>query len=352
MHILAINPGSTSTKIAVYEDDTLLHAIDIAHSRGELAPFERAIDQYDFRKQLIFDELAAHHISLNFDAVVGRGPISKAVPSGVYAVNEQMIDDNRHSAHDHPCNLGCILAYDIARTVPCPAYIVDPGVVDELAPVARITGLPEMPHYGVWHALNQKAVARRHAREHGKRYEDLQLIVCHMGGGISVAAHDHGLAVDANNALDGEGPFTTERAGSLPVGDLIRMCFSGKYKEEELMTKIRRQSGMYAYLGSNDMRVVGRRVAEGDEQAKLVVDAMVYNIAKWICAEAAVFGGKVDAILLTGGLAHSDYVTSGVRERVQFLAPVYCYPGEDEMLSLAEGALAALKGEREVLTYR
>lgn len=351
MLILAINPGSTSTKLAVYDDDKLVHAIDIAHSRDELAPYQRAIDQYDFRKQHILRGLETHGIPVAFDAVVGRGPISKPVPSGVYAVNQRMIDDNRHSPHDHPCNLGCILAHDIAQSIPCPAYIVDPGVVDELAPEARLTGFPELPHQVTWHALNQKAVARRYAREHGTTYEDLRLIVCHMGGGISIAAHDHGLAIDADNALDGEGPFTTERAGALPVGDLIRLCFSGRYAEEELISKVRRQSGMYAYLGTNDMRVVVERIAQGDERARLVVDALTLNIAKWICAKAAVFCGHVDAILLTGGLAYSNYIVDAVRQRVEFLAPVACYPGENEMLALAEGALAALKGEREVKTY-
>lgn len=351
MHILAINPGSTSTKIAIFDDNRMVHAIDIAHSRDALAPFRRAIDQYDFRKQVILHELETHGMGRVFDAVVGRGPISKPMPGGVYAVNQRMIDDNIHSTNDHPCNLGCILAHDIAGTIPCPAYIVDPGVVDELSPEARLTGLPELSRTAVWHALNQKAVARRYAAEQGKRYEDLRLIVAHMGGGISIAAHDHGRAIDANNALDGEGPFSTERAGTLPVGDLIRLCFSGKYSEAELISKVRRQGGMYAYLGTNDMRVVAQRIAQGDGHARLIVDTMALQIAKGICGEAALFSGEVDAILLTGGLAYASYLVDEIRHRVAFLAPVFCYPGEDEMRALAEGALAALRGEREVKNY-
>ena len=354
MIILVINPGSTSTKTAVYENEQPVLLRNITHSAESLAPFGNITEQQAFRRQLVLDELQRSGIPLQFDAVIGRGGLVKPISGGVYEINQRMIDDTLHGCvmHSHACNLGCLIAYEIAAMIPgCRSFIADPGVVDELSPLARISGSPLMPRICIWHALNQRAIARRYARGIGKAYEDLSLIICHLGGGISVAAHDHGRAVDANNALDGEGPFSPERAGSLPAADLIRLCFSGKYTEQELLKKIAGQAGLTAHLGTNDMREILDRINHGDEQAHLLVDAMLYHTAKQITAEAAVLCGNVDAILLTGGMAHSDYIVGELRRRVAFLAPVFVFPGENEMEALAINALAVLQGKREAKVY-
>ena len=377
MRILVINPGSTSTKMAVYEDEKPLLLRNITHTAEELAPFDAITEQQDFRRQLVLDELRQSNIPLEFDAVIGRGGLVKPIAGGVYEINQQMLDDTLHGCvmHNHACNLGCLIAHEIAEeinarpsvggspvqtavggspadTAPrCRAFIADPGVVDELSPLARISGSPLMPRICIWHALNQRAIARRYARGIGKEYEDLNLIICHLGGGISIAAHEHGRAIDANNALDGEGPFSPERAGSLPAADLIRLCFSGKYNEKQLLKRIAGKAGLNAHLGTNNMREILQRIKEGDEHAKLIVEAMLYHVAKNIAAEAAVLCGNVDAILLTGGMAHSDYIVSELRRRIGFLAPVYTFPGEDEMEALALNALAVLQGKREAKVY-
>lgn len=365
MKILVVNPGSTSTKMAVYEDEKPLLLRNITHSAEELAPFGDVIEQQDLRRQLVLDELKAADIPLEFDAVIGRGGLVKPISGGVYEINQQMLDDTLHGCvmHNHACNLGCLIAHEIAEeinnrntaagdtTQRCRAFIADPGVVDELSPMARISGSPLMPRICIWHALNQRAIARRYARGIGKEYEDLNLIICHLGGGISVAAHEHGRAIDANNALDGEGPFSPERAGSLPAADLIRLCFSGKYSEKQLLKRIAGKAGLNAHLGTNDMREILRRIKNGDQHAKDIVDAMLYHVAKNIAAESAVLCGQIDAILLTGGLAHSDYVVKELRRRIGFLAPVYTFPGEDEMEALALNALAVLQGRREAKVY-
>jgi butyrate kinase len=354
MQILAINPGSTSTKIAVYEDEKPILLRTIRHSAEELKKFEDVIFEFPFRKQLVMDELARNDIPLQFDAVIGRGGLVKPIAGGTYEINQTMLDDT-HSGiamHNHACNLGCLIAYDIAKEIPgCRSFIADPGVVDELNDYARISGSPLMNRICIWHALNQRAIAKRFAREIGRHYNDMNLIICHLGGGISVAAHDHGRAVDANNALDGEGPFSPERAGSLPAADLIRLCFSGKYTEAQLLKRVAGQAGLTAHLGSNDMRVIEKRIAEGDEHAKLIVDAMIYHVAKNIVAEGAVLCGNIDAILLTGGLARSEYIITNLRRRIDFLAPVYCYPGEDEMEALSMNALDVLRGRQEAKVY-
>ena len=354
MQILAINPGSTSTKIAVYEDEKPILLRTIRHSAEELKKFEDVIFEFPFRKQLVMDELARNDIPLQFDAVIGRGGLVKPIAGGTYEINQTMLDDT-HSGiamHNHACNLGCLIAYDIAKEIPgCRSFIADPGVVDELNDYARISGSPLMNRICIWHALNQRAIAKRFAREIGRHYNDMNLSICHLGGGISVAAHDHGRAVDANNALDGEGPFSPERAGSLPAADLIRLCFSGKYTEAQLLKRVAGQAGITAHLGSNDMRVIEKRIAEGDEHAKLIVDAMIYHVAKNIVAEGAVLCGNIDAILLTGGLARSEYIITNLRRRIDFLAPVYCYPGEDEMEALAMNALDVLRGRQEAKVY-
>ncbi len=354
MRILVINPGSTSTKMAVYQDEKPLLLRSITHSAEELAPYGDVIEQQDFRRQLVLDELKMADIPLQFDAVIGRGGLVKPIAGGVYEISQQMVDDTLHGCvmHNHACNLGCLIAHEIAALIPgCRSFIADPGVVDELSPLARISGSPLMPRICIWHALNQRAIARRYARGIGKEYEDLNLIICHLGGGISVAAHEHGKAIDANNALDGEGPFSPERAGSLPAADLIRLCFSGKYNEKQLLKRIAGKAGLNAHLGTNDMREILQRIKNGDEHARLIVEAMLYHVAKSIAAEAAVLCGKVNAILLTGGMAHSDIIVDELRRRIGFLAPVYVFPGEDEMEALALNALSVLQGKREAKIY-
>ena len=340
MRILVINPGSTSTKMAVFEDETSVLVRNIVHTPEELAGFDDVIEQQDFRRQLVLDELQQAGIPVEFDAVIGRGGLVKPLEGGVYEINDLMIQDT-HSGialHNHACNLGCLIAHEIAASIPhCRSFIADPGVVDELNDYARISGSPLMNRICIWHALNQRAIARRYASEIGKEYEDLNLIICHMGGGISVAAHEKGRAVDANNALDGEGPFSPERAGSLPASDLIRLCFSGKYTEKQLLKRIAGKAGLNAHLGTNDVREI--------------LDAMIYHVAKNIAAESAVLSGSIDAILLTGGLARSEYVISRLRKRIGFLAPVRCFPGEDEMEALALNALAVLQGKRQAKEY-
>ena len=353
MRILVINPGSTSTKIAVYEDEKPLLLRRLSHKAEEIAGFPSVFAQKDFRLGVVLRELAKGEVDMNFNAVIGRGGLARALPGGVYEVDEQMCADVQNAVRQHVCNLGCIIAYEIARTIAgCRAFIADPSVVDELEDEARISGSPLCPRVPVWHALNQRAIARRYAREHGKRYEDLNLIVCHMGGGTSVAAHRHGRAVSVNNALDGEGPFSPERAGTLPAADLVRLCFSGRFTQDELLHRIAGEAGLAALLGTTDVREIVDRIEHaGDERAKFYLDAMIYHTAKAIAAEGAVLEGDIDSILLTGGVAHSEYVTSRLRRRIAFLAPVHVYPGEDEMQALALNALEALRGRQEVKKY-
>ena len=351
--ILVINPGSTSTKLAVYHNRTVFAETTVQHDANELQRFEQIVDQHDLRRQTVIDWLEAEGIPLQFDAIIGRGGLAKPVPGGVYRVNRRMCYDTYNAMRKHACNLGCIIAYELAamQPVPCKAYIADPGVVDELLPEARVSGSPLMPRICIWHALNQRAIARRFAKQTGRRYEDINLIVCHLGGGISVAAHEHGRAVDANNALDGEGPFSPERAGSLPAADLIHLRFSGRYTEEQLKKRVAGQAGLVAHTGINDVRELLHRIDMGDEHARLLIDAMIYHTAKSIAAESAVLFGKVDAILLTGGMAHSAYITDGITRRVEHLAPVHIFPGENEMQALAINALYVLQGTREAKEY-
>lgn len=360
MKILAINPGSTSTKIAVYEDERPLLVRTIRHSVDELACYPRVIDQFEFRKNLVLGELKADGIPFAFDAIIGRGGLLKPIPGGVYEVNDAMLDDIVHAMRSHACNLGCLIAHELAEMLPaCRAFIADPGVVDELDDVARVTGSPLMPRVTIWHALNQRAIARRFAAglppgSNGApmRYEDLNLVICHLGGGISVGAHRRGRCVDVNNALDGEGPFSPERAGTLPAGQLIDLCYSRQFTLGDLKKRISGRAGLAAHLGTTDVAEVVRRIEAGDGHARLVLDAMIYQVAKSIGAAAVALYGQVDAVLLTGGIAHSDYVVSRLKERVSFLAPVYVYPGEDELEALAMNALGVLRGTLPLQVYR
>lgn len=351
--LLVMNPGSTSTKLGIYEDDTQVLVKTLRHSSEELKGYRRVADQFQFRLDAILGVLAAEGFDVaRLDAVVGRGGVIKPIPSGTYAVNQAMIDDIQKAERgEHASNLGAMLAREIGARQDIPAYIVDPVVVDELSDIARLSGLPEIQRISIFHALNQKAIARRYARDIGRKYDELNLIVAHLGGGISVGAHAQGKVIDVNNALNGEGPFSPERAGGLPVGSLIRECYSGKYTEAEMIRRLVGSGGVVAYLGTNDMMEVERRVESGDEEARTVYEGMAYQTAKEIAACSAVLKGRVDQILLTGGIVYSKPIVDWIRERVEFIAPVSLYPGEDELLALAEGALRVLKGEEEVREY-
>ena len=360
MKILAINPGSTSTKIAVYEDETPLLVRNIRHTVEELAVFPEVTDQFEFRKSLVLTELEKEGIPFRFDAIIGRGGLVKPISGGVYEVNEAMRQDTLHAMRTHACNLGCLIADELASMLPgCRAFIADPGVVDEMDEIPHITGSPLMPRITIWHALNQRAIARRYAAElttaspnHPVRYEDLNLIICHLGGGISVGAHNHGRCIDVNNALDGEGPFSPERAGTLPAGPLIDLCYSHRFRKDELKKRISGHAGLAAHLGTTDIPAIIKSIEGGDTKAELVLNAMIYQVAKSVGAAAVVLYGKVDAILLTGGIAHSEYVISRLKERVSFLAPVHVYPGEDELEALAVNVLGALRGELPIQVYK
>ncbi len=352
MKILAINPGSTSTKIAVYNDEVPELVKNIRHDVEYIQTFERIIDQFEFRKSVVLKELQENGIPFQFDAIIGRGGLVKPIPGGVYEINAAMKYDTLHAMRVHACNLGCLIAEELARLIPgCKSFIADPGVVDELDDVARVSGSPLLPRISIFHALNQRAIGRRYAKEHGKPYQDLSLIICHLGGGISVGVHHKGRVIDVNNALDGEGPFSPERAGSLPAGVLIDLCYSGKYTRDELQKRISGKAGLVAHLGTTDVAQIIKRIDQGDRNAKLVLDAMIYNVAKSIGAASVVLYGKVDAILLTGGIAYSDYVISRLKERIAYLAPVIVYPGENEMEALALNALGALRGELPIMPY-
>ncbi|SHE95554.1 butyrate kinase [Caloramator proteoclasticus] len=352
--MLIINPGSTSTKIAVYDDLNPVFVETLRHSAEELAPYATIFDQYEFRKNVIIKAVEEKGIDLGtLNAVVGRGGLLKPIEGGTYSVNENMIEDLKIGVQgQHASNLGGVIAFEIAKKYNIPSFIVDPVVVDEMQDVARISGMPEIERKSIFHALNQKAVAKRYAKEKGVKYEDLNLIVAHMGGGISVGAHKKGRVVDVNNALDGEGPFSPERSGGLPVGDLVKMCFSGKYTQDEIKKKITGKGGLVAYLGTNDGREVKKMMEEGNKEAELIYKAMAYQVAKEIGSCAAVLKGEVDAIILTGGLAYGEEYVSWIKERISFIAPVVAYPGEDEMLALAEGGLRVLKGEEAAKEYK
>ncbi len=351
--ILVINPGSTSTKLALYEDETPLFTEVLRHSAGELVKYPYIADQYDFRFQALLGFLKACDVKLaSLHAVVGRGGLMRPVQSGTYLVNERMVADLRApQAREHASNLGALIAYQVAQVAGVPAFVVDPVAVDELEPIARISGLPEIPRVSLSHALNLKATGRRAAADLGRRYDELNLVIAHLGGGISVTAHRQGRMIDMNQALDGTGPFSPERAGGLPVGDLVRLCYSGKYTPEQMLKKLVGQGGLVAHLGTSSAQEVESRIEHGDEHARLVFEAMAYQIAKEIGAMATVLKGKVDAVVLTGGLANSDMLVNWIKERVSWIAPVLLYPGEDEMLTMAQGALRVLRGEEEAQAY-
>jgi butyrate kinase len=353
--ILVVNPRTNFTKIAIFQNHSLIFLNKVFHPEEELAKFETLIDQHDYRKNIILKELENADINIkNIDAVVGRGGLLKPLKSGVYEVNEKMVNDLINSPlGEDSVNLGGILVNDIVKSIPdAKAYIADPVVVDEMDDIARISGHPEFERKSVFHALNQKFVARNFAKTVNQNVDDLNLIVAHIGMGISVGAHKKGKVVDVNQTYDGEGPFSPKRSGTLPTGDLIRMCYSGKYTKREMLDKVSKQGGAYAYFGTDNMEEVEERALNGDRQALLVYEAMAYQVAKAIGSMFPVMNAQVDAILLTGGLINSKWFVDQIVKRVKEMAPVHIFPGGDEMEALASNVLRVLNEEDVVLEYK
>jgi len=352
--ILVINPGSTSTKFALFEEEKMVFEKTLRHSLEEISVFDKITDQFHFRKNLIMKELVDRKIEIDrIAAVVGRGGVVKPIESGIYIVNDIMKEDLKKGLlGEHASNLGGLIADDIVSSLPnARAYIVDPVVVDELQPIARISGHPEINRISIFHALNQKAVSRFYASSVGKKYEEMNLILVHMGGGVSVGAHKKGRVVDVNNALHGDGPFSPERSGGLPAGQLVDLCFSGRFKKSELKSMITGKGGMVAYLGTNNFQEVCRMAENGDKKAELIRDANAYQIGKEIGAMASVLNGNVDAIILTGGMAYQVEHVARIKSMVDFIAEVIVYPGEDEIKALAFNGLLALDGKIDIRSY-
>lgn len=352
--ILTINPGSTSTKIAVFHSSNPVYVKTIRHSTEELQSFDKITDQFQFRKDVIMSQLTEAEVKLHLiKAIVGRGGLLKPIPGGVYEVNEAMKNDLINSPlGEHASNLGGLIAADLINELPgTRAFIADPVVVDELADIARYAGHPLFKRISIFHALNQKAIARKHASLIQRSYEDMNVIVVHLGGGISVGAHQKGRVIDVNQALDGEGPFSPERSGTLPAGDLVRLCFSGKYEKKEVLKMIKGEGGLVAYTGTNNAYDVEVRAENGDEVAKKLFEAMAYQVCKEIGSMFTVLKGDVDAILITGGIANSKWFINELLTRIHRLAPTHVYPGEDEMEALALNGLRVLTGECEPLVY-
>jgi butyrate kinase len=352
--ILAINPGSTSTKIAVYRNTKSRLLKSIRHTPDQLKNFKKIIDQYPFRKELIIHSLMKEDVKIDeITAVIGRGGIMRPLESGVYEVNDRMREDLKTMRYgEHASSLGGLLADEIASSIPgARAFIANPTTVDEFHDVARISGHPLLERVSIFHALNHKMIARNHAKLMGKEYEEMNLVVAHMGGGISVGAHHKGRVIDANQALNGDGPFGPERSGGLPVHALAQLCFSGKYSYEDVKKMITGAGGYVAYLDTNDAYTVGLMAEQGNVKAKLIQDALAYQVGKEIAAMSAVLKGQVDAILLTGGIAHNTYVVDYIKTMVAHISRVVVYPGEDEMKALVMNALRVMTGEEECKVY-
>lgn len=351
-YILAINPGSTSTKVAVFENEEKVILKNIEHKTDDIEKFEKITDQHQYRLDLIINWLVDEGISTSsLKAVVGRGGLLKSIPSGTYLVTDKMIKDLKIGIQgEHASNLGGIIAKGIADKEGIKSYIVDPVAVDEFEDIARISGMPEINRRSLFHALNIKAVSHKLSKELNTNLTDLNLIVAHLGGGISVAPLHKGKAIDVNNANE-MGPFSPERTGGLPVGDLAKMCFSGKYTLREIKTKIKGKGGLVGYLGTNDAREVIDMIENGDKKASLIFDAMAYQISKEIGAMATVLNGEVDRIILTGGLAYSTRLTDKITKMVKFIAPVKLHPGEDELEALNEGTLRVIDGKEKEKIY-
>jgi butyrate kinase len=351
--ILAINPGSTSTKISVFDNEEEVWSTKITHSSDDLAGFDHIFDQYDFREGVILSELGKAGMDItSFDAIVGRGGVLYPIEGGTYSIGDRLIEDLRKGVQgEHVSNLGAPIARELARVAKCPSFIVDPVVVDEMEDIARYSGHPDLPRRSILHALNQKAVARKASADLGRDYRDLNLIVIHLGGGISVGAHRKGRIIDVNNALNGDGPFTPERSGGLPVGDLVELCFSGKKTHSEIKKMIKGAGGIVAYLGTNDMLTVEREIEKGNSEFEAVYEAMAYQVAKEIGGLSAVLEGEIDAIVITGGIAYDRNFINWIKRRVGFIADIMVYPGEMEMEALALGALRVLSGQEEAREY-
>lgn len=351
--LLIINMGSTSTKVGVYLDDSPVWTHTITHPREDIARYLHFMDQYEYRLGAIKTLLAEKGERLeDFHAIVSRGGTIRQVRGGTYAITSQMLKDSQCGLYgDHPCNIGGQIAYDLASKYQIPALTVDPPVCNEMRPEATYSGLPEIQRIASFQALNHRATARRYCRDHHIAYTDVNLIVAHMGGGITVAAHEKGKITDVNNGLAGDGPFALERSGDLPVGELIKLCYSGKYTLDEMLRRVNGRGGMVAYLGTVDGKEVQRRIDSGDDLARSVTEAMAYQVVKEIGGIAASMCGEVDAILLTAGLAYWEYFVGLIKSRVSFLAPVLAYPGENELESLALGALRVLRKEEELQNY-
>lgn len=351
--VLAINPGSTTTKLALFRAFEEIAVENNDHSVEELSRFETVYGQLKFRLALVESFLNTHGVHPgDLAAAMGRGGLLHPLPGGVYRVGDAMLRDLRMAVYgEHACNLGAPLAHAVALRYGCGAFIADPVVVDEMIDEARVSGMPEIERKSIFHALNQKYAARQAASLLGKRYEETRLIVAHLGGGVSVGSHRYGRVIDVNNALDGEGPFTPERSGGLPAGDLVRLSLSGKYTYDELRKRITGSGGLYAYWGSRDVRKLVEASEGGDAKALWILRSMVHQISKEIASHLAVLEGKVDAVVLTGGMANNAHMMEMIKSRVQTIAPVVVIPGEGEMVSLAENANAVLNGNREVMDY-
>ncbi|MCM3566678.1 butyrate kinase [Neobacillus mesonae] len=351
--ILTINPSTTSTKIGIFDNEVSVYEKIIDHDTETLQSFPSIMDQYEFRKRMILETLDHEGINISkLSAVSGRGGLLRPIEGGTYSVNEQMLTDLRDGySGEHISNLGGILSYEIASGLNIPAFIVDPVVVDELDPIARISGFALIERRSIFHALNQKAAAKRFAKEFGKSYEELNLIVAHMGGGITIGVHKKGRVVEVNNGLNGEGPFSPERAGTVPAGDLAALCFSGEYDKEAVMKMLIGQGGLVGYLGTHDTVKIEERIAAGDGEAAFIYGVMAYQTAKEVGAAAAVLSGKVDAIILTGVLAHGKHLVKLITDRINWIADVFVHPGEDVLQALAEGALRVLREEEKVKVY-
>ncbi len=353
--ILAINPGSTSTKIGVFVDLSPIFLKNIKHDPEELSQFDKITDQFQYRKDIIAQQLNDGGVPENVvKAVVGRGGLLKPIESGVYEVNERMREDLRNSPiGEHASNLGGLIADAFAQQLDgVRAYIANPVVVDELNDIARFTGNKMFQRKSIFHALNQKAIARAHAKSVMRKYEEMNVIVAHLGGGITIGAHSMGRVIDVNNGLDGEGPFSPERSGTLPMGDVVRVCFSGKYSQKDVMKMIKGNGGLVSYLETNDAYDVEIKMMDGDKESEMIFEAMSYQVAKDIGAMSAVLCGNVDAILITGGIAHSKWFVNKIIERVHKIAPVHVYPGEDELKALAMNGMRVLSGEALIKVYQ
>jgi butyrate kinase len=366
--ILVINPGSTSDEVSFFKGRKLVFHKVVRYAQDDLKPFEnqKITAQFDMRKNIVMESLKENNIDLSeINAVIGRGGMLKPIESGTYEVTDLMLEDLKTCKWgDHASNLGGLIARSIADEIKVKAFIADPVVVDEMDSIARYSGMPENPRTSIFHALNQKRVARHAARQLGKPYEESNLIVMHGGGGVSIGAHKNGRVVDVNNALDGEGPFTPQRSGGVPAGGLAKMCFSGKYTYDEIRLKIKGKGGLVAYLGTSDIVAIKKYIKTGEvssglkpelatrEKAKEILLAMAYQISKEIASAAAVFEGKVDAIVLTGGIVYDDeYIVPEIKKRVGWIAPVIVYPGGDEMTALMVACESALKNPKKIKVY-